>query len=138
MRRSRLSDRGLTIRTILKNTPRYIFNTSEHVKVKQLQLTKDGSQARSITLTEVLGERPRKHIQEIILVSGDSFKQPRARIALSCDCEFFLYTCEVALYRYGAASIKYSNGEFPYSTNPRGIPCCCKHGIILFRALGIV
>jgi len=45
----------------------------------------------------------------------------------SCDCEHFLYTCEVALHRYNASDIIYSSGAYPRETNPRMVPQLCKH-----------
>ena len=49
----------------------------------------------------------------------------------SCDCEAFLYWCEVALHAKGAAAIKFSNGEAPDTRNPRKLPMICKHLIEL-------
>lgn len=51
------------------------------------------------------------------------------------NCEYHMYTCEVALYRYGAADIIYSNGMYPWTTNPKGIPTICKHAYIVLKKL---
>lgn len=44
-----------------------------------------------------------------------------------CDCEHFLFTCEYALTSYGSSSIIDSNGKPPVFTNPKLLPCICKH-----------
>lgn len=46
---------------------------------------------------------------------------------VSCDCEYFMYHCEVALHRFNASDIVYSDGSFPEITNPRMVPMLCKH-----------
>lgn len=46
---------------------------------------------------------------------------------VSCDCEFHLYTLEVALFKYGCTNILHSNGEFPSIRNPSAVPYLCKH-----------
>lgn len=48
-------------------------------------------------------------------------------VKVACDCEYFLYICEYALNRKGAADIKYSNGKPPTTTNPTLIPTMCVH-----------
>lgn len=46
---------------------------------------------------------------------------------VSCNCEDFGYKCEVALHKFGATDILYSDGSFPQETNPKMIPMACKH-----------
>jgi len=46
---------------------------------------------------------------------------------VTCDCEYFLYNCEVALHRFNATDIIHSNGAFPGFTNPQMRPHLCKH-----------
>jgi hypothetical protein len=43
------------------------------------------------------------------------------------NCERFLYSYEYALWRRGAAEIRFGNGEPPNITNPRLRPGACKH-----------
>ncbi len=47
------------------------------------------------------------------------------------NCEAYMYWCEVALNRYGASAIKFSNGEAPDTRNPQKLPMICKHLISL-------
>jgi len=46
---------------------------------------------------------------------------------VSCSCEDFCFTWEVALNKQKAARIEYSNGEDPVDRNPRYVPGCCGH-----------
>lgn len=50
---------------------------------------------------------------------------------VSCDCEWFLYDCEVALNRYGCTDIRFSNGDYPVVRNSGMVPRLCKHLIAL-------
>ena len=51
----------------------------------------------------------------------------QSKVWVSCDCEYFLYHCEVADAEHDSASIKYSNGKYPTQTNPQGVGHICKH-----------
>jgi hypothetical protein len=55
---------------------------------------------------------------------------PQARAWISCDCEWHLFACEVALTIKGNSSIIYSNKMLPVIKNPTFEPWCCKHSII--------
>lgn len=48
-------------------------------------------------------------------------------VKVSCACDFFMYYCEYALHKQGAADILYSNGEPPVERNPKLQPSLCKH-----------
>jgi hypothetical protein len=51
------------------------------------------------------------------------------------NCERFLYRWEYALWRAGAAEIRFGNGEPPNITNPRFIPAACKHYARVFKVI---
>jgi hypothetical protein len=129
MRRAVLSDMGLTASSLLKNSLPYVTNAIGFVKVKQ------ANKGKFRTVTEELGKTPRIHSQTISSVNNLPLNNPNCRLKVSCDCEFFLYVCEVALHRYGSADIIHSNGEFPYETNPRGIPMICKHLVKILKGM---
>jgi hypothetical protein len=44
-----------------------------------------------------------------------------------CQCDYFTYTCEVALAKRGASRIINSNGAPASVRNPKHIPTACKH-----------
>ena len=54
-----------------------------------------------------------------------------AKVVVDCDCDFFTFNCEYALAKKGAAVIRRSNGEPPDVKNPRYIPYCCKHLVVV-------
>lgn len=53
--------------------------------------------------------------------------QTTTKAWVSCSCEYFLYTAEVALYNKDSSDIRYSNGADPNIRNPQQIPIICKH-----------
>ena len=118
--------KGLTAKYLLKMTPSYVRNRGGSVALVSAKKSKKYNIWKTITRTNILGEKPRKHMQEITLLSGESVSKS-GKIKVSCDCGFFLYVCEVALYLQGAADIIYSNGELPKTTNPKKVPLVCKH-----------
>jgi len=117
---------GLSAHYMLSRTPKYVRSRGGYVKMVSAKVLKRRPLWRTITRTNVLGERPRKHYQEIEILSGDSISN-KDKLKVSCDCGFFQYTCEVALFLRGAADIIYSNGEMPVHTNPKKVPLVCKH-----------
>lgn len=61
-----------------------------------------------------------------------------SRVWVSCDCEYFLYHCEVADAEDDSSKVIYSNGKAPIKTNPNHIPHLCKHLISGFRKGALV
>lgn len=126
---------GLTIRQILKNVPSYIRYNGGFVTPTKIKFDPKTKTYICETRTDVLGEPSRKHKQTIQLLTGNRLSDKGAFVKISCDCEFHMYTCEVALHRWGAADIIYSNGEHPWTVNPRLVPLCCKHGFVIATKL---
>ena len=52
-----------------------------------------------------------------------------AQVWVTCDCEYFLFNCEVALWDEDSSNIKWSNGNDyqSHGPNPEGAPRACKH-----------
>ena len=64
-------------------------------------------------------------------------KGKNAKVWVTCDCEYFLFNCEVALWNDDSSSIQWSNGN-DYSSdgpNPSAAPRACKH-LVAALALG--
>ena len=78
------------------------------------------------TVTNIPGQRPRKHKQWIEDLSKKGLVESKD-IWVSCSCPRFKFMWEYALAKIGASSIKYSNGEPPVETNPRLKKAACKH-----------
>lgn len=75
------------------------------------------------------------HELQILIYDMDG-TEDNAKIAANCDCENFLYACEVALWKEGSARIEepfemkiWSNGEdyTDAGPNPSAVPIICKH-----------
>lgn len=121
---------GLSLKALMRATPPYLKNNAKEVVVKMLKpvLTKGGFPAvRSKVLS--VGNLGRKHVYSADIIGKEKdiplYKQ--RHLIVSCQCDFFLYYCEVALNHWGSAKIKYSNGEHPHVTNPQLQPMLCKH-----------
>lgn len=134
------AEKGLSIVGLLKNTPPYVKLTArDMVTLKKMSRanTKGGHPAIKGVCVSNKGEgsgRPHK-----CSVIGLDKEKPtiskQKRVIVSCDCEFFLFYCEYALTTWGAARIKYSNGEPADVRNPANVPLLCKHLVKLTRAV---
>lgn len=60
---------------------------------------------------------------------------PNSKVWVRCNCEYFLYHCEVADSWYFNTTVEYSNGEPPKKTNPSMVPHLCKHLISAFKQI---
>ena len=131
---------GLTARQMLNATPANIKTNSAYVSVERREMRKKkergpGGEELWVQLTRTKtapaepGDPARRHYQRIdVLEPGvKDITRKNTRLKVSCDCESFMYMAEVALNRYGAADIIYSNGEKPRVTNPKMVPLVCKH-----------
>jgi len=119
----------LTIEQLISTTnsahPRILSNArGVAVKLKKVKSLKDkdGDPYREITAICRGKTIPRTVVMRIY-GKGDKNSQ----IWASCDCEWFLYYCEVALTKKGSSDVIYSNGENPKITNPRRLGIACKH-----------
>ena len=135
---------GLTAKQMVAATPRAMKLNAAWVSVAQRRVLRRKERgpggeeywtqvSRTKTTAATPGGRPRIHEQRIDILDP-GVKDPRkagTRLKFRCDCEFYLYNSEVALHKYGAADIYYSNGEPPLVTNPGMTPLVCKHGIVL-------
>lgn len=139
MKKKRISDRGLTPRQLIGSVPGYVHHNGQYVAVAKARKKVDRTGTVTFetqTRTSEIGEKPRKHMQIITILGGGSRITDRGvRVKVQCDCEYHMYTCEVALSRYNAADIIYSNGMYPWTTNPKGIPTICKHVYIVLKKL---
>lgn len=63
------------------------------------------------------------------------FLPQKKHLRVSCSCSDHLYRWEWALAQKLASYITYSNGESAATTNPKGLPGCCKHVIALHWAV---
>lgn len=132
------SERGMSLAGLLKNTPPYIKLTArDTVRLKKLKsaTTKGGFPAiQGLCQSERAGA-PAHKCSIIGLNKANSLLSTQKRVVVSCSCEFFMYYCEYALMTWGAARIKYSNGEPAVVRNPANVPLLCKHLVKAARAI---
>lgn len=114
------------------------LNNSDNVRVKSAKKIIDKTDNNPTVLAILyskfdndgkLRTNPPLHKVYIKGLNGPDKRISDSNIEISCDCEAFLYWCEVALYRKKAAQILHSNGEPPVVRNPKMIPSGCKHTI---------
>ncbi len=100
------------------------------VNVVEPALDEDGDEFTKVQATVVGDTIPRA---VVVHVYGQG---PSAKVWASCDCQYWLYHCEVSNKRKGSADIIFSNGKAPNITNPRSVPHVCKHvAALLMRGI---
>jgi len=123
------ANKGLSLKGILRHTPKYIKNSSEDIAISSYKPTKTKGGLPAVTGYSYDGtKKPRKkHKFQIIGLEKGKKLSEQKRVKVSCQCEFFMYYSEYALWTWGAANITYSNGEPAVVRNPGNIPLYCKH-----------
>lgn len=123
---------GLKLRDIMSRQPIYIINKANDVEVSKLVRTKSKKAGLPAVTAHVIDPSSRNngHNCQIVVVDTPRISAPNlitGNVKVSCDCEWFMYYCEYALSKWGAANIKFSNGEPAYTTNPGNVALICKH-----------
>lgn len=130
------AEKGLSITALIKNTPPYIKSTARDSVVLKKYVrgkTKGGHHAlKGICKSDHKGAVPHK-CSVIGLDKDNATISKQRRVIVSCDCEFFMFYCEYALTTWGAARIKFSNGEPATVRNPSNLPLVCKHLVKMLR-----
>lgn len=139
---SYLTRKGLTLRKLLRNTPRLFINNAEYVDVLSAKKVKTKTGMPAIVgklLTndpnyEGYTKVPRQ--VHIIGLDKDELGKPlydkpinkHRKVMVQCSCESYtFYGFEYANAAHGAARIIYGNGEPPSFMNPQLAYGCCKH-----------
>lgn len=121
----------MTMQQILDRTPQNRKQKAEYVRIQAVKVQKTSYQTTiykakiSSTHNIVKDDAVRKRVTPTTYVS--TVETNGKMVVVSCSCEDFMYTWEVALSKKKAARIKYSNGEMPDDRNPRMVPGCCAH-----------
>ena len=126
------SEKGLSLKALLKSTPPYVkMKARDEVVIKKYtpdSRTKGGHPAVTAICVSMTHKVPVRHRSSIIGLDKDISSVGRQkRVIVSCGCEDFMYTWEYALSTWGAARIKYCNGEPAVVKNPGNYPGMCKH-----------
>lgn len=136
-----LSRKGLTLRKLLRGTPRLMMNNSIDVELVEFKRVKTKSGMPAIKAVVVTNDpfRPGKvrRVHNTFIIGADKaadnspdLKTPinkHKKVIVSCACESYVFTFEYANAAYGASRIVYGNGEPPVVTNPNLAFGLCKH-----------
>lgn len=135
-----LSKKGLTLRKLLRGTPKLMIHNARDVELLSLKKTKTRSKMPAIKAETYTDDpwRPgkvrRKHKTFIIGADVDDDGNPsqkpvnrHKKVICSCDCENYVFTWEYANAAHGASRIVYGNGNPPVVTNPNMAYGLCKH-----------
>lgn len=143
-----LSRKGMTLRKLVRATPRLMVNNALDVELVERKITRTRSGMPALKAVAVTNDpfRPnkvrRRHNTFIIGAELDSENNPvdkpinrHKKVICSCSCENYVFTFEYANAAHGASRIVYGNGEPPVVTNPMLAPGLCKHLVATARFL---
>ncbi len=124
-------DKGLSIKGIMRRCPIYYKNlAADDVVIKKYNpKARTKGQHRAVTaVCKSSAKNATPHKCTVIGLDKTVSKlSAQKRVRISCDCEDFCYTWEYSLMTWGAANIKYSNGEPAVMKNPGNVAGACKH-----------
>ena len=138
-----LTRKGLTLRKLLRNTPRLFVNNADYVDILSLKKVKSKTGLPAI-VGKVITNDPNypgytqtvRHVHIIGMDRRDSDGKPdfdkpvnkHRKVMVQCSCESYTFHgFEYANTAHGAARIIYGNGDPPTFTNPGLLYGCCKH-----------
>lgn len=124
------AEKGMSLALLLKKQPKYLLNSAEDVVIRSYKKAKTkGGMPAIIGTARDLKTKPMV-IHRFQVIGLDKEKQrisTQKRIKISCDCGWFTFYSEYALWTWGAANIRYSNGQPAVVRNPGNHPIACKH-----------
>lgn len=135
------SRKGMTLRQLIRSTPRLFINNAVDVEAKKVERKKTKT-LRPVIMGHMVTNDPwrklrvRRVHETYIIGMGDDPSVPvnrHKKVLVQCTCENFVYVFEYANATVGASRLIYSNGEAPNMTNPMLLPGCCKHIIALAK-----
>lgn len=137
-----LSLKGLTLRKLLRNTPKLFVRNADNVVIQEFKRTKTKSGMPAISAlvfsTDPFRPDKLKRLHRVHIIGADKLpdgspdkKTPinrHKKVIVSCPCEnYVLGGAEYANAAHGAARIVYGNGNPPVVTNPGLAYFLCKH-----------
>lgn len=137
-----VSEKGMTLRQLMKSTPRLMVENSFDCYITKLKRGKTKKGLPVVTSRVRFKDpfRPSAQVRlhEVLIVGLDDPFKPinkQKRVLVSCGCENYVYMWEYANAVHGAARIIYGNGAPPSYTNPANQPGLCKHAYRLAREM---
>jgi hypothetical protein len=133
--------KGMSLRQLVRATPRYFINSAVDVHLRKVQTKKTATgrpvlYGQAVTADHYRADRVRRIHEVYIVGMDDDDTKPVTRhkhVLIQCSCERYVYYFEYANAVHGAARLIYSNGNAPVVTNPGLAPGCCKHLIALAK-----
>lgn len=127
-----LTIKGMSLKALLRKTPKLMKYNSHYVVVKKMgkKKTKTGLPAIQGQCFSEDGVGASRTIYDLYVIGLDSKDKPvsqQKRVLVSCNCQNYTYTWEYANAYHGCSKIIYGNGEAPNFTNPGYMPGMCKH-----------
>lgn len=137
------SKRGMSLRQLVRATPRLFINNAVDVEAKQVTKIKTKTlrpaiKGQMVTYDVWRKDRVRRVHESFIIGMDEDLEKPvnrHRKVLVQCGCENFVYVFEYANASVGASRLIYSNGEPPNFTNPRLAPGMCKHLIALAKII---
>ena len=144
---TKLSKKGMTLRKLIRSTPRLMINNAVDVVLDKYSRTKTRSGMPAIKAIAVSTDRFRPNKvnrpHDVFLIGADKLPDGSAdtgkpvnkhkKVLASCNCENYVFTWEYANAVHGASRIVYGNGDAPVVTNPDFAPGLCKHLVAVAR-----
>lgn len=136
--------KGLTAREILEKTPprtkqaaRYVV--IDRVEPKVLKGNFAALKAKTHSTADPDGNpksgRPDQYTTAVYATEPDA-RLHLSRVKIICSCPaHVMWGGEYALWKRGAADLKYGNGQPPVVRNPKNIPWACKHSVRLLAQI---
>lgn len=133
-----LTIKGMSLKGLLRKTPKLFKANSKHVVVKKLKKakTKTGLPAIQGKCFSEDFTGAKQTIYDLYVIGIDSKTTPvsqQKRVLVSCNCASYVFTFEYANAHHGCSKIIYGNGDAPDYTNPGKLPGMCKH-LVAFTA----
>lgn len=137
------SKRGMTLRQLVRGTPKLFINNAVDVEAKKIERKKTKT-GRPVIMGQMVTYDPwrkdrvrRVHDSYIIGMDDDEHKpiNRHQKVLVQCSCENFVFVWEYANATVGASRLIYSNGEPPNFTNPMLAPGLCKHLVALAKII---
>lgn len=139
---SALSEKGMTLRQLMKSTPRLMRENSFDCFIVKMNKGKTRKGLPVVTARVRFKDpyRPSAQVRvhEVLIVGLDDPFKPinkQKRVMVSCACENYTYCWEYANTLHGASRVIYGNGEPPSYTNPANQPGLCKHAYKLAQEI---
>lgn len=124
----------INLSQMLQATPADIRRNARYVKVlvKTASFLKKDKSKRVVELTARSSPAHGSGLPHKVTIkfhgkTTDKTELIRSPVWVSCDCEWFQYNCEVALFHKKSTDIIHSNGAMPTDRNKQLKPWICKH-----------